>query len=154
MDICNREAYEKQITYTGPFNALRVGYKNYGWYAYYVKARQRISTFISIASQLRYNTDCKASPNPLGNNNTIQKDRLERIYTNYNNLLLTQLNIQLNSCSDITVEYPIINTDPSKFLDMLGVLVAQKSNPMVDRILFSFIFPRRTLVHSKLFLFA
>ena len=60
------------------------------------------------------------------------------------NLSTVQTNIQLYNCTDKVVQNSIINTypeffnmNPNKLLDMLEVLVMQKSNPMVHHILFS-----------------
>ena len=59
-------------------------------------------------------------------------------------MLTTQTNIQLHSCADESVQNVIINTyhkffttDPDRLLEMIEVLVTQKSNPMVYRITFA-----------------
>ena len=76
-----------------------------------------------------------------------QKFRIDwDIFTKMFNLPTAQTNIQLYDCASKAVQNSIINTypeffntSPNKLLDMLEVLVTQKSNPMVHWISFSLI---------------
>ena len=60
------------------------------------------------------------------------------------NMPSSQTNIHLYNCADETVQNAIINTypnffttDPDKLLDMVEVLVTQKSNPIVHHLAFA-----------------
>ena len=74
-----------------------------------------------------------------------QKFRIDwGIFIRRTNLPTAQTNVQLYNSADETVQNSIINTYPeffntssNKLLDMLEVLVMQKSNPIVYRISFS-----------------
>ena len=68
------------------------------------------------------------------------------IFTKMTNLPIAQTNIQRYNCAHEAVQNSIINTypefsntSPDKLLDMLKVLVTQKSNPMVHCISFSLV---------------
>ena len=73
-----------------------------------------------------------------------RKSRIDwDVFTEMGNLPSAQSNIQLYNCTDEFVQNSIINTypeffnmNPSNLVDMLEVLVMQKSNPMVHRISF------------------
>ena len=100
---------------------------------------------VSPASPMKPPT---AKLSQLSSEMTTQQSRKFRIdwdiFTRMTNLPTAQTNVQLYNCADEAIQNSIINTYPDffntstkKLLDMLVVLVTQKSNHMVHQILFS-----------------
>ena len=66
------------------------------------------------------------------------------IFTKMTNMPSSQANIHLYNCADKAVQNTIINThlnyfttDPDKLLDMVEVLVTQRSNPIIHCLVFA-----------------
>ena len=66
------------------------------------------------------------------------------VFTKMTNMPSSQANIHLNNCADEAVQNAIINThlnffttDSDKLLDMVEILVTQRSNPIVHHLAFA-----------------